>query len=92
MKCNHDNKENQKHNPIRHMLHMILCCGLPIIIIFSLPFIARISPTAAGALGFLAPFLCPVMMGGMLFFMFRKEKTDCCSPAQNDKGELNNKN
>ena len=66
------------HNPMKHMLHMILCCGLPIVIILSLPFVARINPAIAGLLGIVAPFICPVMMGGMLFMMFGKKKSSCC--------------
>jgi hypothetical protein len=66
------------HSPMKHMLHMILCCGIPVLIIFALPFIAGINPAAAGILGVIAPFICPVMMGGMLLMMFRKEKPSCC--------------
>lgn len=69
---------NQGHSPMKHMLHMILCCGIPIIIIFSLPFIASFSPALAGILGVVAPFICPVLMGGMLFMMFRSNKHSCC--------------
>jgi hypothetical protein len=57
---------------------MILCCGLPIIIILSLPFIAGFSPAAAGVLGVITPFICPVMMGGMLLMMFRGNRHNCC--------------
>lgn len=83
MNCHDNNKENKKmkgHSPIKHMLHMVLCCGLPVLIIFALPFIARISPGAAGILGVIAPFLCPVMMIGMLLMMYggRKKSRDCC--------------
>lgn len=72
---------SKEHNPLKHTLHMILCCGLPIIILFSLPFIARFSPTTAGILGIVAPFICPVVMGGMLFMMFRSEKHSCCEES-----------
>lgn len=68
----------KEHSPVKHMLHMILCCGLPIVIIAALPFIAGFSPAIAGILGIIAPFICPVMMGGMLFMMFRGNKHSCC--------------
>ncbi|MBU5483118.1 hypothetical protein KQI86_02190 [Clostridium sp. MSJ-11] len=83
MKCHGDNKENgeaRKHSSFKHMLHMILCCGLPIVIILSLPLIARFSPKAAGMLGIIAPFICPLMMIFMLPMMFGKNKKgSCCS-------------
>lgn len=64
------------------MLHMILFCGLPIIIIFSLPFIASFSPAIAGILGVIAPFICPVMMGGMMLMMLRGRKHSCCDEKE----------
>lgn len=81
-----DRKEHssEEHGPMKHMLHMILCCGLPVIIILSLPFIARISPPVAGILGVIAPFICPVMMGTMIFMMFRRGKHSCCEETDTD--------
>lgn len=62
------------HSPVKHMFHMVLCCGIPIAIIFALPYIAKINPAVAAFLGVIAPFLCPLMMGGMMFMMFRGNK------------------
>ena len=61
-------------NMKKHLLHMVLCCGLPMVIIFLLPFIAKVNPWVAGGLGIIAPFICPLIMGGMLFMLFRKSK------------------
>lgn len=61
-------------NMKKHSLHMILCCGIPIVILLMLPFIARVSPWGAGILSLIAPFICPLMMGGMVFIMFRNTK------------------
>lgn len=66
--------QNNHHSSIKLMLHMILCCGLPIVIIMTLPYIARISPAVATFLGVIAPFLCPIMMGGMMYMMFKGNK------------------
>ena len=77
-------RRSKEHSPIRHMLHMVLCCGLPIIIIFAIPYIAGISPAIAGVLGFIAPFICPIMMGGMFFMMFRGNKHSCCDETKVD--------
>jgi hypothetical protein len=63
---------------------MILCCGLPIVIIFSLPFIAKFSPVIAGGLGIITPFICPIMMGGMMLMMFGKKKSNCCDEKKTE--------
>lgn len=72
MSCHGNNKDNKgthNHSPIKHMLHMILCCGLPILIFLSLPFISRVSPGASRILAVIAPFICPLMMIGMIPMM-----------------------
>lgn len=77
MNCHGDKQNNRnghKHGPAKHMLHMIICCGLPIIILLSLPLIAEYNLGLAGVLGIIAPFICPVMMGGMMMMMFRSNK------------------
>ncbi|MHB8128088.1 MAG: hypothetical protein ACYDEX_03730 [Mobilitalea sp.] len=81
---NKEKQNNHGHSPMRHMLHMVLCCGLPIVIILSLPFIAGISPGIAGILGVVAPFICPVMMGGMMLMMFSKKKSSCCEETKTE--------
>ncbi len=81
---NKENQNNHGHSPMKHMLHMVLCCGLPIIIILSLPFVASISPGMAGILGVIAPFICPVMMGGMMLMIFGKKKASCCDETKTE--------
>ncbi len=90
MNCHEDNKEKQgaqKHSPLKHMLHMVLCCGLPIVIIGFLPLITRFSPGAAGILGKIAPFLCPIMMISMMLMMFRGNKKGSCCSDTNENNE-----
>lgn len=93
MKCHEDNKEDQKdhkHSPLKHMLHMILCCGLPIVIIGFLPLITRYSPSAGGVVARIAPFICPIMMIAMIPMMFGKnKKSSCCDDT---KTETDNQN
>jgi hypothetical protein len=81
-----EKKDHMKkdHIGIKHLLHMVLCCGLPFLIVLSLPFVASISPALSGLLGALAPFMCPLMMGGMLLMMFRKKKPDCCEESSKE--------
>jgi hypothetical protein len=82
MNC-HENKEkktSQGHNPMKHMLHMILCCGLPIVIVGLLPLITKVSPGAAGVVSRIVPYLCPIMMISMMVMMIGGNKRkDCCS-------------
>lgn len=85
----HESKEGKtgthKHSPLHHMMHMIICCGLPILIIVSLPFIAKYNLGLATFLGVIAPFICPIMMGGMMLTMLGgKKKEDCCSKKESD--------
>jgi hypothetical protein len=82
MNCHDNNKEkqtNQKHSPFKHMIHMIICCGLPLIIMGLLPVIASFSPNAASTIGKIAPYLCPLMMIAMIpMMMGRGKKGSCC--------------
>ncbi len=93
MNCHEDNKKKQgghKHSPLKHVLHMALCCGLPILIIGFLPLIAKFSPEAGRTLGKIAPFLCPIMMFAMLpMMMGGKKKGGCCDNKNENHG--NNK-
>ncbi len=87
MNFRNNNKEKNnahEHSPMKHMLHMVLCCGLPIVIISLLPFIAGFSPALAGILGVISPFICPIMMGVMMFMMFGKKKSSCCDETKTE--------
>ncbi|MCH5138546.1 hypothetical protein JMF89_15255 [Clostridiaceae bacterium UIB06] len=82
MNCHGDNKEKQgthKHNPLKHILHMAICCGLPIIVLGLLPVITRFSPSAGSIIGKVTPFLCPIMMIFMMPMMMGNcKKGSCC--------------
>ncbi len=89
MKCHGDNNVNQgahNHNPIKHMLHMVLCCGLPVVIIGLLPFISKFSPGSGKFLAVIAPFICPIMMIGMIPMMLggRGQKKSCCDSSNSE--------
>ena len=79
---NHDNKESlgkHKHSPLKHMLHMVLCCGLPIVLLGFLPLITRFTPSAGSVLAKIVPFLCPIMMIPMMLMMMGgNKKKGCC--------------
>jgi Na+/melibiose symporter-like transporter len=73
--CGHDNEKHKKHKS-GHLWMMVLCCGIPILILLMLPLINGILPGASNILGAAVPFLCPVMMFVMMFFMFRNGKKE----------------
>lgn len=84
MKCHNENeRSNHKASLLKHILHMVICCGLPILIVAFIPFAVKLSPALGSILGLAAPFICPLMMGSMLFSMLRgeKRKKNCCSAA-----------
>ena len=92
MNCHDDNKNAKgahNHSPLKHMLHMILCCGLPIVVLALLPIISGFSPAAGNVVSKIAPFLCPIMMISMLLMMFGGNKNkSCCSNADEENKTL----
>lgn len=88
MNCNKHSKEKQgthKHSPLKHMLHMIICCGLPIAIFAFLPIITKYSPNTGSILGKIIPFLCPLMMVSMMVLMIlgSNKNKNCCNDDSN---------
>lgn len=88
MSChgNHKGKQGHHgHSPLKHMLHMIICCGAPLLIVMFLPLISRFSPNTGSFIGKLVPFLCPLMMVSMMFTMSRSNKKEnCCDNSESD--------
>ncbi|MBU3144716.1 hypothetical protein KPL50_14385 [Clostridium sp. CF012] len=71
------------------MAHMVICCGLPIVILFSLPIITKISPSTGRVVLKMLPFLCPVMMILMIpMMMGGNKKGSCCDNTNEDKKTL----
>lgn len=62
----------KRHMP--HWLHMVLCCGIPVILLLLLPYIGRLMPGSSKILALVIPFICPVMMGFMMFSMIRTKR------------------
>ncbi len=77
---NEEKKESVKKKGIfnKHMLMMIICCGLPIIII---AVISILNISTSGIVNQFIWLLCPLLMIPMMFFMFRKDKKgkSCCN-------------
>lgn len=85
--CNHNsngtnenNQKNQharhKHGPLSHMLMMVLCCGAPLLILLVVPLLGSNLPGLKAFLVSIAPFICPLMMIGMIPMMLRHGKQD----------------
>jgi len=58
--------EPPAHNHKKHMMHMALCCGVPLLLLLALPIF--------GYKGFLLsvlPLICPIMMFAMMPMMMR---------------------
>lgn len=91
MKCHSENKNNgsnHKHSSMKHMLHMVICCGLPILVVAILPFISSLSASVGGFISRIVPFLCPIMMVSMMIMMFRgNKKESCCSEEKHQVNE-----
>ncbi|MFZ2539734.1 MAG: hypothetical protein WAX04_12685 [Oscillospiraceae bacterium] len=68
----HEDKKKprtHKHNPLHHI---IIRCGLPILILVSIPFIAKWNVGLASIISIIVP----VMMVGMLLTMLGGKKTE----------------
>lgn len=84
---NNKNGENKKHNPMKHMLMMVLCCGLPFIIVGALSFI-NVGTGFKVAISGIAPFICPIMM---VLMMFKDSKHESCCSGKKEVNENQNK-
>lgn len=93
-KQNSDHNHNHGHSPMKHMLHMVICCGLPILIIAGLPWISRLSPGLGNLMLVVAPFICPIMMLGMIPMMMRgdNKRNNSSHPYDKSTNDLNEPN
>jgi hypothetical protein len=87
---NNKNRENKKHNPMKHMLMMVLCCGLPLLIIGALSFI-NIGVRYKTAISGIAPLICPIIMVLMMGMMFKDSKCGNCCSEKKEVNENQNK-
>lgn len=74
--------QNKNGSHKGHMLHMILCCGLPLLILLVLPLFGY-----SGILQRIVPFICPVMMLLMIPMMMRGHGGGC--HERSDRKETN---
>ena len=70
-----EKKENTgSHGSTKHMLMMVLCCGLPILLIVALPFLKIGNSGFKVGLISVIPFLCPILMLFMIPMMLKGSK------------------
>ena len=70
---------NKQHGSIKHMIMMVLCCGLPILIFAIIPFLGAANTPLKSGLTAITPFICPIMMFFMMPMMMKhlKERQEC---------------
>ena len=92
---NQPEKHGKNHNPMKHILMMAMCCGLPLVLIIILPFLGIFGTGFKVTIASIIPFICPLMMIFMIPMMMRSSKEDksCCSNKdQKDEKILLDKN
>ncbi|MGE4284957.1 MAG: hypothetical protein AB7G87_14785, partial [Clostridia bacterium] len=80
VKCHetqNNNNNNEGHSHKGHMSHMwlmVLCCAIPLLLLFALPLLKVNNPNLKGLLSGAIFFLCPLLHLLMMPLMFRKDK------------------
>ena len=73
--CNHNDEHHDNHQKKGHMSHlwmMVLCCGAPLLALLLISFLGSGFPAVSAFLAPIVPFLCPVLMIGMIPMMLLK--------------------
>lgn len=64
------NKNNNQN--LKRFLPLSICCIIPVLLLFTVPTIGFYSPKSAILVSSIAPFICPLVMGGVLFFYLKE--------------------
>lgn len=69
---------------------MGICCILPIVLMAALPFLSGIlGATGTGIVAAIAPFICPLVMGGAMLMLFKAGKGhSCCSQEAKNESSI----
>ena len=78
---------NKNRKSLKHILPMSLCCLIPILLLLAVPMIASFTPKGALLISSIAPFICPIFMGAMLFFMFKSGSSSTCCDKKSTNSE-----
>lgn len=89
MKCHGENNNTEKERiPIKAILMMVFCCGLPMLIVGAIPLLS-IGTGSKALLLAAAPFICPILMLVMIPMVFKGMKTrDCCGGQEEQSKEI----
>ncbi len=71
---NHEEKGRRGGRHLSHLWKMALCCGIPVLAVLLLSLPGWGGPGVRTFLAALVPFLCPVLMIGMMAGMFFRSK------------------
>lgn len=69
-----EKQKGHKGSHISHMLMMVLCCGLPVLLIALIPLIGRFIPGISNSVYLIPLLLCPLMMIPMMIGGMREKK------------------
>lgn len=89
----HNHNDNQKHKGHwLHMVLMVLCCAIPLLLIFALPLLNVENESLKNLMSGAIFLLCPLMHILMMPLMFKKDKkkNDDNKLSIDDKIEINN--
>lgn len=85
--CNHHDPDHENHSKKGHLSHlwmMVLCCGAPLLALLALFLLGARFPGVSALLLPLVPFLCPVLMVGMVPMMIWKGRRKNNDPPKRD--------
>lgn len=75
--CSHSDHDNHhKKGHLSHIWMMALCCGAPLLALLLLPLLGSRFPAVGAFLLSAVPFLCPILMIGMIPLMLIKGKRE----------------
>ena len=83
--CNHNDRDPESHPKKGHLSHlwmMALCCGAPLLALLALFLLGARFPGVSAFLLPLVPFLCPVLMIGMIPMMVLKGRHKSDDPPK----------
>lgn len=98
MNCHDNGKNNMDSNGkvhkrhSSHMLWMVLCCAIPLVLLFVLPFLKIQNAGVNSVLRTAVALICPLMMVFMMIPMFKNDRSEENEHHHIVQRQLENKN
>ncbi len=74
---------SKKTNGLKNIFKISLCCLLPWIVVMLLPILLKINPVIGNIISLIVPFICPLIMIGMMASMSKIfHQKECCSSKE----------